>query len=180
MSNVIVGGNVIANMTGGVFYTTPLARTVDGTRILQLSPAVVLTAYIIEELGLMTDPSDRDEWPLYSTHLPDNKNVEVNCGVVFDTVGVSDQRSMTGNWPEHPGVQLRIRARDNATGYLKIEEVASALDEVANGTIEIGVLEFEIQNVRRVSPVASLGVEPGKRRVNFTVNFLLTIRELTG
>jgi len=155
-------------------------RTTVGTNRLQLSPAVIMTAYVIEELGLMTDPSDRDEWPLYSTHLPDNKNVKMNCGVIFDTVGTSDQRSMTGEWPEHPGIQLRIRARDNATGYLKIEEVASALDEVAFGTITIGALRYRIQNVRRTSPVASLGVEPGKRRVNFTVNFLLTIRELTG
>lgn len=155
-------------------------RTTVGTNKLQLSPAAIMTAYVIEELAKMTDPSDRDEWPLYATHLPDGKNVKTNCGVFRDTVGVSDQRSMTGEWPEHPGVQLRIRARDNATGYAKIEDVANALDEVAFGTITIGALQYRIQNVRRTSPVASLGVEPGKRRVNFTVNFLLTIRELTG
>lgn len=179
MSNVIVGDNLIAAITGGAFLTVPLARTVTGTQKLQLSPAVIMVAYVIERLAKMTDPSDRDDWPLYATRLPDGRNVKTNCGAIFDSSGVQDQRSMTGEWPEHPGIQLRIRAENNEIGYAKIENVASALDEVYNGSITIGALEFEIQNVSRTSPVVSLGIEPEKRRVNFTVNFLLTIRELT-
>ena len=179
MSNVIVGDNLIAAITGGAFYLTPLARTVSGTQKLQISPATIMTLYVIQVLGKMTDPSDRVDWPLYATHLPDNKNVKTNCGAIFDTPGTQERRSMTGEWPEHPGIQLRIRAENSETGYAKIEDVASALDEIFNGTITIGALEFEIQNVSRSSVIVSLGVESEKRRVNFTVNFLLTIRELT-
>lgn len=179
MSNVIVGNNLIAAITGGVFLTVPLVRAVAGTPKLQNSPAVIMVAYVIEQLEKMTDPSDRDEWPLYDSHLPDGDNVEVNCGAIYDTPGVSDQRSMTGEQSEHPGIQLRIRARDRATAYAKIEDVASTLDEVAFGTITIGDLEYRIQNVSRTSQIVTLGID-SKRRVSLTVNFLLTIRELTG
>jgi len=180
MSYTVTGAGRTACMTGGALTLTATARAVEGTRILQLSPAEVITRYIIDTLALMTDPDDRADWPLYSTSLPDGDNVKANVGCVFDTTGVSDQRSMNGTWPEHPGIQLRIRARNHKTGYQKIEVVAKALDEVAAASITIGSLEFEIQNVRRTSPIVPLGIEEGKRRVNFTVNFLITIRELTG
>ena len=180
MSNVIVGGNVIANMTGGVFFTTPLARTVSGTQKLQASPASIIAYYIIEELSKMTDPSDKDDWPLYISHLPDGSNVKTDAGAIYDTTGINDMRSMDGGVPQHPGIQIRIRSRSYETGYAKIEDIANALDEVVNASIEIGVLEYEIQNVSRTSPIVSLGVEPGtRRRFSFTINFLLTVRELT-
>ena len=181
MSNVIIGGNIIAAMTGGVFHTKPLARTVSGTSKLQASPASILAYYIINTLEEMTDESDGEDWPLYKASLPDGSNVKTNAGAVFDTVGMNDQRSMDGGVPQHPGIQLKIRSRDYETGYAKIEDIAHALDEVANAEIEIDALEYELQNVSRTSPIVCLGNEYStKRRFEFTINFLLTIRELTG
>jgi len=157
-------------------------KTTTGTPKLRASPASIIAAYIIEELGKgMTVPSDGDTWPLYICHMPDGVNVETNCGAVYDTAGTQEVRSMTGEWPEHQGIQLRIRARDYETGYEKIEDIANALDEIAWVDFEIGDLEYRIFNVSRTSPIVSLGVEPGTvRRFSFTINFLLTIRELTG
>ena len=180
MSNVVIGDNLIAAITGGVFILTPLARTVSGTQKLQASPASIMAYYIIEELLKMTDPSDKDDWPLYISHLPDGSNVKTDAGAIYDTTGINDMRSMDGGVPQHPGIQIRIRSRSYETGYAKIEDIANALDEVVNASIEIGVLEYEIQNVSRTSPIVSLGVEPGtRRRFSFTINFLLTVRELT-
>ena len=181
MSNTIIGGNLIAAITGGVFILTPLARAVSGTLKLQASPASIMAAYIIEKLDVsMTDPSDKDSWPLYISHLPDGTNVKTDAGAIYDTTGVNDMRSMDGGVPQHPGIQIRIRSRSYETGYTKIEDIGSTLDEVVNASIEIGSLEYEIQNVSRTSPIVSLGVETGtRRRFSFTINFLLTIRELT-
>lgn len=178
MSEVIVGDNLIAAITNGVFHTAQLARIYAGTQKFQTSPASIMVAYVIEKLGKMTDPSDKDDWPLYTSHLPDGSNVKINCGVIHDTAGVNDPRSMTGEWPQHPGVQLRIRSRDHETGYKKIEDVASALDEVVRDTIEVNSTTYEIQNVSRTSPIVALGVEPEMRRFSFTVNFLLTLKVL--
>lgn len=180
MSNVIVGDNLIAAITGGAFYLVPLRRVVPGTHKLEASPASIMVAYVIEKLGKMTDPSDKNDWPLYVSHLPDGKNVKTDCGAIYDTSGVNEPRAMTGEVSRHPGIQLRIRSRDYETGYAKIEDIASALDEVINNTITIGTSEFEIQNVSRTSPIVSLGVEPGtRRRRSFTVNYLLTMKKLT-
>lgn len=155
-------------------------RTTTGTSKLQASPASVMAYYIINELEKMSDPSDGDDWPLYVSHLPDNKNVKTDAGAIYDTAGTSDIRSMTGENYEHPGVQIRIRSRVYETGFVKIEDIANALDTVVQADVEIGDLEYRIYNVSRTSPIASLGVEPGTtRRFHFTINFLLTIRELT-
>ncbi len=156
-------------------------RATVGTQKLQASPASIIAAYLIEnEIGAMTDPSDRSNWPLYISHLPDGENVKTNAGAIYDTTGIQDLRSMTGEGYQHPGIQIRIRSRNYETGYAKIENIANALDVVAWGIITIDSLEYRIQNVSRTSPIVSLGVETGTvRRFHFTINFLLTIRELT-
>lgn len=157
-------------------------KDTTGTSKLQKSPASIIAAYIIEELNVdMTDPSDKADWPLYISHMPDGSNVKTDCGAIYDTTGTQEERSMTGEWSEHPGIQIRIRSRDYEEGYVKIEDIASALDAIAWVDFEIDDLEYRIFNVSRTSPIASLGVEPGtRRRFGFTINFLLTIRELTG
>lgn len=174
----IVGGNWIAAMTGGVFYTTPVMGA--GSHALLLSPAMIMVAYVIEKLDKMTDPSDGDDWPLYTSHMPDSLDVKTDCGAIFGTGGVNDPRGMEGGVSQHPGVQLRIRSKSHSTGYAKIEDVASTLDGVMNDTITISGKEYAIQNVSRASPIVDMGVEPGtKRRFSFTVNYLLTMKRLT-
>lgn len=145
-----------------------------------MSPATVLTRFIINSLGKMTTPTDGENWPLYSPHMPDGDNVETNCGAVHDTLGVKDSRSISsGVVSEHPGVQIRIRTNDYDAGFAKIEDIALALDAVANETIVIGSESYMIHNVSRTSPITCLGVEPGtKRRTFFTVNCLLTLKKL--
>lgn len=180
MSNVIVGDNLIAAITGGALYLTPLARTTPGTAELEMAPAAIMAAYVINELDKMTDPDDRDDWPMYISHMPDGKNVKTNCGAVYDTPGVNDPRPMIGVVNPHQGIQIRIRSNDYEIGYAKIEDIAIALDIVVNDSITIGLEEYEVQNVSRASPIVSLGIEPGtKRRFHFTVNYLLTVRKLT-
>lgn len=156
-------------------------RGTVGTQKLQASPASIMRAYLIEnDIGDITDPSDKGDWPLYISHLPDSRSVKTNAGAIYDTTGTSDLRSMTGQGYMHPGIQIRIRSRDYETGYTKIEDIANALDKVSFSTITIGSLEYRIQNVSRSSPIVSLGVESGTtRRFHFTVNFLLTIREIS-
>ena len=181
MSNVIVGTNdIIAAATCGVFNIEALARTTTGTNKLQKSPASIMAYYIINELAKMTDPSDGDTWPLYDSFLPDGPQVETDCGAIYDTSGIADERYMSGPTIPHEGIQIRIRSSEKNTGYVKIEDIANALDAVTLDSFEIVALEYELQNVSRSSPIASLGVEPGtKRRYHYTVNYLLTIRELT-
>jgi len=180
MSLTIIGGNVIAAMTGGVFHTASLARTGVGTQLLGVSPASIIADYIINTLGKMSYSSDKAAWPLFISHLPDGDDVRTDCGAIFDTPGINDGRMMTGEWPQHPGIQLRIRSQVYETAYAKMEDIANSLDAVNNISIIIGVEEYEIQNIRRTSAIINLGMEEGtKRRRNLTINFLLTLKKLT-
>ena len=139
-----------------------------------------MTYFVINSLGKMTTPTDQDDWPLYCPHMPDGDDVETNCGVARDSPGTQDRRSIrSGEVPDHPGVQIRIRTNDYDAGYAKIEDVVLALDAVINETVVMGAASYLIQNVSRTSPIAYLGVEPGtKRRMFFTVNYLLTLKRL--
>ena len=51
--NTITGNNLIAAITGGAFWLSPLARTVSGTSKLQASPVSIMAYYIINELAEM-------------------------------------------------------------------------------------------------------------------------------
>ena len=149
------------------------------TQKLELSPMTIIAAYVIG-LGKMTDPDDKTTWPLYESHIPDGDDVETECGGVYDTTGINDPRSMNGTVNEHPGIQLRIRARNYETGRAKIEDIAAALDAVVRDTIVIGSSTYRLQNVSRTTPIVPLGYEPGtKRRIAFTVNYLLTVKKLS-
>lgn len=146
--------------------------------VLAKSPAFVLSSYIIEELELMTDPVDGDDWPLFSSHLPDGIN---SCGCMYDTTGIRDGRIMsTGEMVEHHGIQLTIRAAEYEAGRAKAEEIALALDATYNGSISIeSGVDFELQNVKRMSSVVALGLEiDSKRNYLFTVDFLVTLRQV--
>ncbi len=177
MSNAIAAGNLMAMINAGGFYFTPLSRVTEGTPKLAVSPASILAYYIINTLAKMTDPSDGSAWPLWISHMQDKPS---NAGAIYDTTGIIEQRQMSGLVPTHQGIQIRIRAISYETGYAKIEDIASALDEVFDISVEIDPEEYVIQNIGRSSPIVSLGIEEGtKRRFSFTVNFLLTIRKIS-
>ena len=177
MCNAIAAGNLMAMMNAGGFYFTPSSRVTEGTPKLAVSPASILAYYIINTLADMTDPSDGSAWPLWISHMQDKPS---NAGAIYDTPGVLEQRQMSGLVPTHQGIQIRIRAISYETGYVKIEDIASALDEVFDVSVEISPEEYVLQNVGRSSPIVPLGIEVGtKRRFLFTVNFLLTIIKIS-
>jgi hypothetical protein len=144
------------------------------------SPAFILAEYIIDQgIGSMTNPASNLAWPLYNNFLPDATGVKTDLGSIYDTSGVKDGRLMTGEMIAKFGIQFRIRSSKYEEGYNKAQEVAVALDSVFNGSVTIGVDEFEINNVSRQGPVISLGVEKGTTgRRFFTVNFLITLRRV--
>jgi len=177
-----VSYNLIAKtipaVTGGLFdFERDLTAAEDSA--LCRSVISILAAYIINELLLMTSPSDEDDWPLYVSSMPDGDNVKTNCGAIYDTAGVLDGKLSSGEVIQHPGIQIRIRSDNYEMGYAKIEKIALTLDDICWNTITIGEDSYLLQNISRTTPVVPLGSERGyKRRFSFTVNFLCTIRKI--
>ena len=146
---------------------------------LENSPAFILSEYIINALILMTNPNVSGLWPLYTSYMPDGDDVESNCGALYNTTGILDGRLMAGEVIKHQGLQLRIRSLTEDEGYDKAEEVGLGLDEVQNDTIVIDSNSYEIQNVRKTTPIIPLGLEKGtNRRYLFTINFLVTLKKV--
>jgi hypothetical protein len=147
---------------------------------LQTSPAYILKQFIIAEgIGSMTNPSAGNDWPLYISSTPDGSGIKTNLGVLYDSVPLKDGRLMDGPVIVHYGIQLRIRSQKHLDGYTKAEEIAAALDGIANGTITINAKDYIIVNVSRSGPPISLGAEKGttNRRL-FTVNFSVTMKRV--
>jgi len=153
-----------------------ISGTASKDRALGCSVISILSAYIINNLSLMTDPDDRADWPLYISSMPDD---EVNCGAIYDTAGVLDGKLMTGEVIIHPGIQLSIRSNDYETAYAKIEAITLALDDINWDTIVVEGTTYQLQNVSRATPIFPLGSERGyKRRFIFVVNFLMSLKKI--
>ena len=137
------------------------------------TPASILAAYLIAQ-SKMTDPSDKDNWPLYKSHMPDGMGVKTNAEAIYDIGGVKDSKSMNGVMSEHQGVHLIIRCQDYETGYVKIEDINFTLGKVVNASVTIDSNSYALQNVSRQASVIPIGMDE-KRRYSFSMDFLLTL-----
>ena len=168
----------IPAVTGGLFDFERDLTAAEDTALVR-SVISILAAYIINDLSLMTVPSGEGDWPLYISSMPDGDAVETNCGAIYDTTGVRDEKLSNGEVIQYPGIQLRIRSDDYEVGYAKIEAITLALDDICWDTIVVGGDTYLLQNISRATPVVPLGSERGyKRRFLFTVNFLCTLRKI--
>jgi len=172
MAEKVIGGDLLAQMTGGVFEIgveyTPGDLTYD-------SPASIIATYLVNE-AVMTVPSASGDWPLFVSQLPTKPDV---VGAILNTTPVKDGRAMQGGVVfEHFGMQIIIRVNDEETGWDKCSIIAAAMDSIHNDVVTLGDTTYTIDNVSRVGGINSLGVEQGTvRRRLFTMNFLTSITE---
>ncbi len=177
MSFIVTGNDVISAITGGVFT---FLRIFTASDILTTTPAFILASYIIaNNIGVMTEPDDGLDWPLHVAYMPDSITVKNDAGALYDTPGLKDGRLMEGQVISHHGLQLKIRSTDHITGWSKIEAIDSSLSAVQNDNIIINANEFQINNIKRVGDIISLGRERGsKGRMFFTTNYLITLKRI--
>ena len=168
-----IGNDLVALQTGGVLGTSEF---VIANEYLNRSPSSILTAYLIDILDDFSRLNTGGDYPLYISHLPD---VEDICAACFDTDGILDSKDMGGGTSVHQGVQLRVRNRDYETGRNKIDSVAGKLDMIHSVEITSDSYTFELINANRTTSIVYIGTGPNrKRNYDFTVNYLLTIKEL--
>lgn len=139
-------------------------------------PSVILAQYIRAE-GLMSDPADDTEWPLYISYKPDIKTKQ---GTIEDDAGAKHGRYMEDGFVvQHYGITLRIRSRVYNTGWAKMEAILTNLDTIAAKAITVNSVDYIIQNVSRTEPFGSPGAEDGtKKRRMFVSNLLTAIRRV--
>lgn len=145
------------------------------------SPAEVLRQVVVAE-GLGTMPSANGSWPISVGSMSDKPD---NYGAFYDTGGRQSGRlhrrtpgnSTPGKTVEYPGVQFRIRATSHPTAWPRIQAIFDLMDDVKNLTVEIGANVYLLQSVTKTSTILFIGTDEF-RRVSFTFNVVLTVKEV--
>jgi len=138
------------------------------------SPSEILHTALVAA-ARMVDPvlSPTGQWRGYIDHLPDEDDVISIRG----SAGQKDGRVMTGETIVHPGYQVRVRAADYAAGQVRITYIADWFDTVQNLAVGISPENYTILAITRTGGIIPLGHEPESRRVGFTLNGTLAIRQ---
>lgn len=140
------------------------------------SPADVL-AKLLVDLGHAIDSQSAGDWPAFVNQEP---NAPDKCVTTFDTTGrVGKRVHSNGYRPEFRGVQVRIRAHTQDAGWTRANRIAAALDEEVDWrTVALSGVNYLVCAVTRTSGVLPLGDEPGTKRKLFTVNGVMSIKQL--
>ncbi len=143
------------------------------------SPAYIISQYLIGQ-DKLTDPTESEgDWPVYVGALPDGSNVADDAAGSMDTPSIKDGRQMGEEPLFHYGVQLLLRSREFNPGYAKAADLAVALAAIDQTGVIIGDKTYLIFSVTQTTAVVGLGQEEGtKRREMFSVNFLVSLREV--
>jgi hypothetical protein len=144
---------------------------------LEHSPADVLR-WLLIHLGVGTDPTTGGSWPIHASSEPDLPD---NLITVYDTAGTTDGRiHRTGETAEHRGVMVQVRGTSQPTAWAKADSVKVALDEsLSNELVTVDDAEYIVHAATRHSGPLSLGREPSTNRFLFTINAVVSLRQIT-
>ena len=146
------------------------------TSQLDYSPADVLR-WLLVSLSAGTDPADDAAWPAYVSNEPDSPD---NLLVMYDTAGIPvGFVQSTGEMMEYRGVSVQVRGTSHAVAWAKVDAVRRLLDEsVHNAIVTIGSTQYAVHSVVRKSGPIALGREPSTSRYLFTLNVVVSLRQL--
>lgn len=140
------------------------------------SPAEIIRQLLVDlELGSGSPPGP---WPVFATTEPDAPDDVIT---VADTTPLLQGRvHVTGEQPDNPGFQVRVRSGTHNPGYVKAAEIADALSRRATrAVVTVGDRTYLIQSVTRTTGVIPLGREsPASRRRLFTLNAVMSLYDL--
>ena len=140
---------------------------------LDVSPAAVMAALIIDGLELASSPADGEEWPLFIGFMPQNQSSAL---AIYNTPGTIDGRSSDNTVVQHYGIQVRVNDRDYETGYSKLSGVLSSMDQIKSANVERDSVNYNVVSITRTSAIIPLGLDE-KRIFSFTSNVIVAIKQ---
>lgn len=138
------------------------------------SPADIIR-HLLKNNDHGTMPTENEEWPLNISMEPDKPD---NCITLYDTQG----RDFGFTAPDRErqvmeGIQIKVRAIDHPTGWVKAIALAIAIDQVSETVLTIDATQYIVHRIRRTSDVLVLGQEkPNSVRQLFTINAVVSLR----
>jgi hypothetical protein len=134
--------------------------------------------WLLISLGIGTDPTTEGSWPIHASSEPDSPDDLIT---VYDTTGVTSGRiQRTGETVEHRGITIQVRGTDHQTAWAKADALRVALDEsISTSPVTIGGYSYVVYAVTVKSGPLSLGTEPNTNRFLFTINAVMSLRQIT-
>lgn len=143
------------------------------------SPEHVL-AQMLVDLSLGTVGGGGGAWPIFYSNEPDTPDALITT---YKTPDRDHGRAMIDGSLLGPfGFQVRVRAKNHATGWSKaegIQETLASKDQVYQRTVHIEEAEYFVHACVGIGDVLAIGKEtPTSSRRIFTINGFVYIREL--
>lgn len=142
------------------------------------SPADIVRYLLIAHgQGTLPVAGSAASWQIWADGEPSTPDSSVT---VYNTSGTLDGRSqINGEMFEHYGVQIRVRSVRPDTGWTKIKQIVSVVDEqIYRDTVVIASSEYLVQTITRKGGVLALGKETSVSKRNlFTVNAVVSLRQ---
>lgn len=152
---------------------------------LQHSPADIFRTRLINA-GIGSIQGMNMSWPVIvdtELDLPDDTIVVTNSeGERFGRVQVS------GEQPEHFGVQVKVRGTLSTAAWTKANQIAVAMDQqlshytvhlLANSSLGLVAAGYRIGAVTRKSGPLSVGREQGTKRFIYTINAIFVCHQVS-
>jgi hypothetical protein len=142
--------------------------------LLTHAPSDVLASLLVA-LGVGSAHDAGAAWPVRcEEEVADPEDVIT----VFDTAGIDDGRTAHGDRVERHGVQARVRSGDFAAGSAKANAIAIAMDGVHWREVPHLGEVYLVHTITRTGPPLRLGKERDSSRRLWTVNALISLRQL--
>ena len=144
------------------------------------SPADIFRYLLIQAgYGILPVVGSLTDWPVTAdTELDQPDNIIAVTNTQGETYG---RIHVTGEQPEHFGIQIKVRSSLSTTGWTKANAIAVGMDQLLSfNSVTIGSNEYHVKQVTRKGSVLSLGREiPSSRRFLFTLNSVVVIHQIS-
>lgn len=175
----LTGSNDVANDTQMTYYpqSTISVYGSTATQATNLHEPSEIFRQMLIDLGLGTEGSAGSDWPAYATAEPNDPD---NCVTIYDTQGMDDGRTMTdGEAWIHPGIQVRVRSKNQSVGFSKANSIRAAFCQVNSRQVSCDTSLYNVECVTHIGQILNVGqdVSPSKRRVH-TLNVTTVITKL--
>lgn len=146
-----------------------------GIQTLLHSPGDILRRALISlAIGSNPDVATVGAWPVYCAVEPNSPD---NCLTVYDSPDSVQSGRMNIEVVEFPSVQVKVRAVDHQTAYLKASAIASAMDDILRRNVSMPDNTVYLLAWVHRRPFGYSGLEkPASRRHIITINAYLSVR----
>jgi len=141
-------------------------------------PPAEIIGQLLVDLSVGTNTLSAD-WAVFIESEPDTPDESIT---VFDTANTYQGTiQISGETQEFHGIQVRVRGGRYSTAWAIVNDVAVKMDtQVKRDIVTLSSSTYNVHGAHRTSGPIHLGREsPQSKREIFTLNYLVSIRQVT-